>query len=497
MSEAKAKPPLPPPSPMPPSNGKSMKTPAPTKDKVAVHATQIAQASGKNSNISPVPARPNLKAMLTPAPGRLTPTGGRIKSPPVCRAPSLKRAASTIDAFNMEGVCFSVEEAEKCADKAVVVLGENAGTGSGRDDTPLNVEQCDPGFPVEAAASSRLADGKAFVSSSSTVITTSSASSCGRSAMGNEIAVVASLAVKRDPPLKVVRTDVEANAGDDTAQPAQSTNAMPSRASSSALSAGFTDNLIKGNSSRQGRSLQRWLVHAPTEALVRQVAGTIPITRDGRIVLVSASRKSEWILPKGGWDEDETKEECAARETFEEGGMLGRLGGCLGPIDYETRKSKKKRISQLENGADDEGKKQGTLEGSVGGGKGESVAKSDNGSGSRPPLPKRAKVGEAGLKSPTGPDMKAGPPPTAQAATSAAATPRDPKNHSYVRLFLFPLYVTTVKSDWPEKGRLRKLVNIDEAIRIMGAEDRLYFKRGLELVKERGLHSLKQEGGAE
>merc|ERR1712127_915587 len=128
------------------------------------------------------------------------------------------------------------------------------------------------------------------------------------------------------------------------------------RTSSTSLSATFNENLLKEKSSRQGRSLQRWLVHSPTEELVRQVAGTIPITRDGRIILASASRKTEWILPKGGWDVDETKEECAARETFEEAGLLGRLGGCLEPIDYETRKAKKRRMSMNGGGGGKAGK---------------------------------------------------------------------------------------------------------------------------------------------
>jgi len=67
----------------------------------------------------------------------------------------------------------------------------------------------------------------------------------------------------------------------------------------------------------------------------------------------------------------------------------------------------------------------------------------------------------------------------------------DPQNYSHVRLLLFPLYVSSVKSNWPEKGRLRKLVDIDEAIKIMEAENRTYFKQGLEMVEEYGLHLLK------
>jgi hypothetical protein len=53
------------------------------------------------------------------------------------------------------------------------------------------------------------------------------------------------------------------------------------------------------------------------------------------------------------------------------------------------------------------------------------------------------------------------------------------------------MYISEVKNDWPEKGRLRKLVDIDEAIKIMEKEDREYFKRGLEIIRDRGLHLVK------
>ncbi|KAL3816642.1 hypothetical protein ACHAXA_000820 [Cyclostephanos tholiformis] len=252
----------------------------------------------------------------------------------------------------------------------------------------------------------------------------------------------------------------------------------------------YTSNL-NGNTSRQGRSLQRWLLHSPTGDLVREVAGTIPITRDGRIVLISASRKKEWILPKGGWDADETKEECAMRETYEEGGLVGQLGGCLEPIDYQTAKSKKRVSKELE-----------TIEDSVM--KFKSCVESED---SRPPLPKRFKNELS--TSPTGPELilssgkrivsgsstcsGGGSDVNCVTATAPAVVPApsfDPSDYSYIRLFLFPLYVSSVKSDWPEQGRLRKLVHIDEAIRIMNEENRPYFRMGLELVKERGLHLL-------
>ncbi|KAF9437809.1 Flap-structured DNA-binding and RNA-binding protein [Entomortierella beljakovae] len=54
--------------------------------------------------------------------------------------------------------------------------------------------------------------------------------------------------------------------------------------------------------------------------MLLQIAGCVPIDKQGRRVLLVASSKhdGEWVLPKGGWENDETKEDAAARETWEE-----------------------------------------------------------------------------------------------------------------------------------------------------------------------------------
>jgi len=504
-----------------------------------ISQAQQAAASAVGGGISPIPT-PHKAQMhqhgqqqtLTPVPGRLTPTGnGRIKAPPVCVAPSLKRQATGMDEFNTAGVCFTSKEADNCAEMAMnfVMGGGNNNDvcydthNSNMDEMPLNIEKWHDG-----GSSSSWKGGQQHVSSSSTIITTSSAGT-HHSTMGYEIAAAnaAVAAMKKEPPLKVVSTSpteeddehhhrlgggesgcsaVEKvshdHHGGDTStmstEPVSAHSVVPPKPSpsSSSLSTAFTNNLIKGNASRQGRSLQRWLVHSPTEELVRQVAGCIPITRDGRIVLVSASRKAEWIIPKGGWDTDETKEECAARETFEEAGLLGRLGACLEPIDYETRKSKKRkqRTSKIGSGV-------GGIGAGGGGGminKGRSVLKEsmegvEQGQAKkrtadvaaiRPPLSsKRVKTDEAS-------SAMCSIKKTNSTESATPSTSLDPAQYSYVRLFLFPFYVSSVKSEWPEKGRLRKLVSIDEAIRIMEAEKRPYFVRALEMVKDQGLHLL-------
>ena len=94
--------------------------------------------------------------------------------------------------------------------------------------------------------------------------------------------------------------------------------------------------------SRQGRDHQRW------ENGMRLVTGTVPILRDGKILLCSSSKKKEWILPKGGWEVDETLEEAACRETYEECGVVGMLGPVLTAFVHTTRKNKVRKGSASE-----------------------------------------------------------------------------------------------------------------------------------------------------
>lgn len=55
--------------------------------------------------------------------------------------------------------------------------------------------------------------------------------------------------------------------------------------------------IAQRKTSRNGRATQRWIKNT------RLVVGCVPILKDSRILFVSASRKAEWILPKGGWEE--------------------------------------------------------------------------------------------------------------------------------------------------------------------------------------------------
>ncbi len=70
----------------------------------------------------------------------------------------------------------------------------------------------------------------------------------------------------------------------------------------------FKNSILKRTESRNGRDHQRFDNDAKTGDLIRLTTGSVPIMKDGRILLVSSSRKEEWILPKGGWESDENIE---------------------------------------------------------------------------------------------------------------------------------------------------------------------------------------------
>ncbi|KAI8144564.1 NUDIX hydrolase domain-like protein [Fennellomyces sp. T-0311] len=90
---------------------------------------------------------------------------------------------------------------------------------------------------------------------------------------------------------------------------------------------------------RTGRENQ----HYNTQG-VRQVAVAIPIDPNTKKVLIISSSKhaNVWVLPKGGWENDETQQECAKRETYEEAGVLGEITGFIGNYQDYTFKGKPK-----------------------------------------------------------------------------------------------------------------------------------------------------------
>ncbi|CAL1356145.1 unnamed protein product [Linum trigynum] len=94
---------------------------------------------------------------------------------------------------------------------------------------------------------------------------------------------------------------------------------------------------------RSGRELQRY---NPMGG--RQVVGCIPYRfknyDDGSIsdeleVLVITSQKggSGMMFPKGGWELDESEQEAASRESFEEAGVLGTVEDQLGKWNFMSK----------------------------------------------------------------------------------------------------------------------------------------------------------------
>ena len=200
------------------------------------------------------------------------------------------------------------------------------------------------------------------------------------------------------------------------------------------------------------------------------------------MLFVSSSRKNDWVLPKGGWENDEALEEGAIRECFEEAGVLGILGPQLREINYETRKAKKRRLEFEE--------------------KTKTTTSSTINIDKVPITNKRArkddqteKVKKTGtptnqvqmIQDETGIKIRR-PVQIKQAEETGSVASDSPLSHTHVRLKLFVLYVSDVKSSWPESGRKRKVVDIDEAIRM--CESRPEFVAALKEVKERNLHHL-------
>ncbi|KAL2258858.1 hypothetical protein VTK26DRAFT_7666 [Humicola hyalothermophila] len=88
--------------------------------------------------------------------------------------------------------------------------------------------------------------------------------------------------------------------------------------------------------SRTGRSNQRYNSKGD-----RLVAGVVPLTADKNyVMLIQSTRRKGWVLPKGGWETDEECHEAAAREAWEEAGILVQIDYDLGEIRETTPRKK-------------------------------------------------------------------------------------------------------------------------------------------------------------
>lgn len=65
----------------------------------------------------------------------------------------------------------------------------------------------------------------------------------------------------------------------------------------------------------------------------RLVAGVIPLSADKtKVLLIQSTRRAGWVLPKGGWETDESIHEAACREAWEEAGIECTVQKDLGKI---------------------------------------------------------------------------------------------------------------------------------------------------------------------
>jgi 8-oxo-dGTP pyrophosphatase MutT (NUDIX family) len=58
--------------------------------------------------------------------------------------------------------------------------------------------------------------------------------------------------------------------------------------------------------------------------VVMKQSGVIPVI-DNRLVLITSRRSENWIIPKGYIEKGLTPAESAAKEAFEEAGLIGRV----------------------------------------------------------------------------------------------------------------------------------------------------------------------------
>jgi len=87
--------------------------------------------------------------------------------------------------------------------------------------------------------------------------------------------------------------------------------------------------------SRTGRSKQRYGDNGE-----RLVSGVVPLNAaKTHVLLIQSTRRSGWVLPKGGWETDEECTEAAQREAWEEAGIVCNVDYDLGQIT-ETRTAK-------------------------------------------------------------------------------------------------------------------------------------------------------------
>ena len=93
----------------------------------------------------------------------------------------------------------------------------------------------------------------------------------------------------------------------------------------------------------------------------RLVAGVVPLNPSKtHVLLIQSTRRLEWVLPKGGWENDETCHEAAQREAWEEAGIVCNITRDLGDI-HERERSKEKSLKNGDANGNGKGDRQKAL----------------------------------------------------------------------------------------------------------------------------------------
>ncbi|KAI9264450.1 NUDIX hydrolase domain-like protein, partial [Sporodiniella umbellata] len=76
---------------------------------------------------------------------------------------------------------------------------------------------------------------------------------------------------------------------------------------------------------------------------IRQVAGCLPIDPTSKrfLLVTSSSNQDVWVIPKGGWETDETQIQAAMRETWEEAGVKGIIQRHIGVFEEKSKQGVK------------------------------------------------------------------------------------------------------------------------------------------------------------
>ncbi|KAI8330544.1 NUDIX hydrolase domain-like protein [Blakeslea trispora] len=92
--------------------------------------------------------------------------------------------------------------------------------------------------------------------------------------------------------------------------------------------------IVYSKTARQGHSFDVY-----DENNIRQVAGCLPIDPIHKrfLLVTSSSNPNVWVIPKGGWEQGETQQQAAMRETWEEAGVKGKITRHVGVFAEKSK----------------------------------------------------------------------------------------------------------------------------------------------------------------